>query len=52
MSEETSAFLSDKFMPARLPEVCAPRKALLARVGDAAQTDLCSYPRREAVAKR
>ena len=37
MSEETSAFLSDKFMPARLPEVCAPRKALLARVGDAAQ---------------
>lgn len=37
MSEETSDFLSDKFMPARLPEVCAPRKALLARVGDAAQ---------------
>lgn len=30
-------FLSDKFTPAQLPEVCAPRKSLLARFGEAAQ---------------
>lgn len=29
-------FLSDKFTPARLPEVCAPRKGLLARFDEAA----------------
>ena len=30
-------FLSDKFTPARLPEVCAPRKSLLARFDEAAE---------------
>lgn len=29
-------FLSDKFIPARLPEVCAPRKSLLTRFDEAA----------------
>ncbi len=30
-------FLSDKFTPARLPEICAPRKSLLARFDEAAE---------------
>lgn len=33
---ENPIFLSDKFTPARLPEVCAPRKSLLARFDEAA----------------
>ena len=33
---EKPVFLSDKFTPARLPEVCAPRKSLMARFDEAA----------------
>ena len=30
-------FLSDKFTPAQLPEICAPRKSLLTRFDEAAE---------------
>jgi LuxR family maltose regulon positive regulatory protein len=38
MPEEAApVFLNDKFMPARLPEVCAPRRSLLACFDEAAR---------------
>ncbi|WP_238726692.1 LuxR C-terminal-related transcriptional regulator [Diplocloster modestus] len=40
MAKAKNDFLSDKFTPARLPEVCAPRKALLSRFNEAAEDGL------------
>lgn len=37
MLKANTDFLSNKFMPARLPEVCAPRKALLNHFNEAAK---------------
>ena len=34
--KEKPIFLSDKFVPAQLPEICAPRKSLLTRFDEAA----------------
>lgn len=37
MQQSKPTFLNDKFTPAQLPEVYAPRKSLLARMGETAQ---------------
>ena len=37
--KEKPIFLCDKFVPAQLPEICAPRKSLLTRFDEAAMDD-------------